>query len=431
MGIRLPRCQRLLDPSQETFLAQARAFWPGVDEGCFEPLWQEIVQKPSGRSTNLTLGEAWEIARCSGFERQRSCVWWRDYLGRLHVLLSNAKPEENLPPLVALYPEVCGYQSGEKVSRVLCFCECGVWGRPEELAWMGDRCGPCHDRDATDRFEPITQTVPGGRCVAWTPEGLLAVGSVSELLLVRPTPWEVRQRWRFQGVQRIETHPKGRYLLVTHQDGTTLLDTSTSEHLRTLNGPVAFHPFVERLVVVDGRGHRLELTEFDGTTVQRFEQADSVPEAGMFALAPHGRELAAVVAVGAQDQLRIWNVFTGKLKHRVALIQREYQALAWSPLGEYLLLAGRDRVEIHRRTPTPEWCHVPGVGTFWFDESGQEATLANANEIVTIRLDSQRIVSRLHLAGGASAISPDGLLLAQERLNCVRVLPGPAVWAGG
>jgi WD40 repeat protein len=346
--------------------------------------------------------------------------------------LSNREQEENLPPLVALYPEVCGWQSGEKVSRVLCFCECGAWGLPEELAWMGDRCGPCHDRDATDRFEPITRTVPGAYCVAWTPEGLLAVGCALELLLVSPTPWEVRHRWRFQNVRHIAAHPKGRYLLVLHQEGTTLLDATTGEDLRTLDGPVAFHPFVERLVTFDRRARRLELTEFDGTAVQRFEESgDRAPKLGMFALAPHGRELAAVVAVGAQDQLRIWNVFTGKLKHRVALIQREYQALAWSPLGEYLLVAGRDRVEIHRRTPTPQWTsHVPGVGTFWFDESGQGATLANTHEIVTIRLDSQRIVSRLHLAGGASAISHDGMLLAQESGDRVRVLPGPAAWPG-
>jgi hypothetical protein len=123
-----------------------------VDEGCFEPLGQEITQRPTGRSSELKRSDAFEDRRYGFSFPKDCCVWWRDYLGRLHVLLCNGEQEESLPSLVALYPEVCGYQSGEKVSRVLCICECGEWGLPEELAWMGDRCGPCHDRDATDRF---------------------------------------------------------------------------------------------------------------------------------------------------------------------------------------------------------------------------------------------------------------------------------------
>jgi WD40 repeat protein len=60
---------------------------------------------------------------------------------------------------------------------VLVLCACGVWGRPEDVGWMGDCCGPCHDRRAAG--EPVAPAVAawrlendGGHCGA-SPDGVL------------------------------------------------------------------------------------------------------------------------------------------------------------------------------------------------------------------------------------------------------------------
>lgn len=247
---------------------------------------------------------------------------------------------------------------------------------------------------------------------------MLALGSASELLLVSPTPWDVGRRWRFQNVRHIGAHPKGRYLLVLHQEGTTLRNATTGEDLRTLDAPVAFHPFVERLVTFDRRARRLELTQFDDTTVQRFEQAGGTPKPGTFALAPHGRELAAV-STRAEPQLIVWNSFTGRIKKRLDVRPMECNGLCWSLLGGHLLLLGARGAEFYQQGRHHGRIALSGACSAW-----------PTDDLVTVHLETMKVVSRLHLAGGASAISPDGMLLAQESGGCVRVLPGPAAWPG-
>jgi hypothetical protein len=79
-----------------------------------------------------------------------ACAWWRDYLGRAHVRVRgwHGKPGAwpQRPPLLMARPERVLLRGRGPRAEALCLCACGAWGEPRSLGWMGDRCGPCHDR---------------------------------------------------------------------------------------------------------------------------------------------------------------------------------------------------------------------------------------------------------------------------------------------
>jgi WD40 repeat protein len=115
-------------------------------------------------------------------------VWWSDALDRRHLrLLGGCRhrgmelplpiPSAHRPALACVYPEACVIASQHRRSRLLAVCECGAWGRPERLAWMGATCGPCFDRSETDpAARRATLHAPGDVCsLAFAPDGRLAV----------------------------------------------------------------------------------------------------------------------------------------------------------------------------------------------------------------------------------------------------------------
>src|SRR5262249_11189078 len=91
---------------------------------------------------------------------------------------------DGLPPLARLYPEQVYVRTrpGEGPTAV-CACACGAAGTPTELAWVGERCGPCHDRAEEGRLtlEPPTAFGPvagrGVTCALSGDGGLLAAAS--------------------------------------------------------------------------------------------------------------------------------------------------------------------------------------------------------------------------------------------------------------
>jgi hypothetical protein len=92
-------------------------------------------------------------------------VWWTDSRGRRHWLVRGwvgywpERPtqmgpldfladtsRERLPVLWHLCPERVFRRWVDGGREVLVCCSCGLVGTPEALAWAGDRCGPCSDR---------------------------------------------------------------------------------------------------------------------------------------------------------------------------------------------------------------------------------------------------------------------------------------------
>jgi hypothetical protein len=101
-------------------------------------------------------------------------VWWTDHVGRRHFRAVGRRggltrrQMNNLldpnghgwPPLALVHPEHVFFESRGGGRRLAVTCACGAYGEPEQLGWMGERCGPCHDRREEGREAPPAW--PGG-----------------------------------------------------------------------------------------------------------------------------------------------------------------------------------------------------------------------------------------------------------------------------
>lgn len=106
--------------------------------------------------------------------------WWTDHAGRRHVRVrafaSDWWDSSALRPAIGfVYPgAVFRVTKGKRRPKELAVCGCGAVGTPEALAWMGDRCGPCHDRaEETGVRPPLLLPDFGDRDekLAFTPDG--------------------------------------------------------------------------------------------------------------------------------------------------------------------------------------------------------------------------------------------------------------------
>jgi hypothetical protein len=85
-------------------------------------------------------------------------VWWSDCIGRRHVRVIGCQrkaiepPERLLEPtstrcaFAHVYAERVFQVTRDGEMRTLVACPCGIFGTAEEIGWMGESCGPCHDR---------------------------------------------------------------------------------------------------------------------------------------------------------------------------------------------------------------------------------------------------------------------------------------------
>jgi hypothetical protein len=113
-------------------------------------------------------------------------AWWTDYQGHKHVRVwvgkdeydCSAPPTSGIAPLARVFPDrVYRVAKPGQAPRWVVSCACGVTGEPKALAWMGRRCGPCHDRLEEGQSEPgeASPTLfiePGpGHTLAFSPDG--------------------------------------------------------------------------------------------------------------------------------------------------------------------------------------------------------------------------------------------------------------------
>jgi hypothetical protein len=110
---------------------------------------RRVAEEPEGRA-HLLGGRNTSNSTRSAL----AVVWWHDHLGRPHVRVAagrrRLRPTDapflpvGWPPLCLIHPEPTLARPG----GAWALCACGAWGEPRSLGWMGDRCGPCHDRGA-------------------------------------------------------------------------------------------------------------------------------------------------------------------------------------------------------------------------------------------------------------------------------------------
>src|SRR5262245_61325185 len=83
--------------------------------------------------------------------------WWTDRLGRKHWRVIGGRHSDmeyywrdpspfSDHALWHVYPERLALRRLGKRDELLAFCGCGAVGPVEALAWVGECCGPCHDR---------------------------------------------------------------------------------------------------------------------------------------------------------------------------------------------------------------------------------------------------------------------------------------------
>jgi len=109
-------------------------------------------------------------------------AWWTDWVGRRHVRVVGRRGNFNNPARNNLlcpgasrpfqwltYPENLYFRHTPEKTILWGLCRCGAVGPPQSLGWMGNVCGPCHDRiEAGERpaFPGPACTILGGRQTA-------------------------------------------------------------------------------------------------------------------------------------------------------------------------------------------------------------------------------------------------------------------------
>src|SRR5262249_35603043 len=103
-------------------------------------------------------------------------VWWTDRARRRHVRVVGQRDTQPTkgrvarvwsdegPALALVYPGPF-FRTRRGKRELVCLCACGAWGAPEEVGWLGESCGPCHDRAEAG------EGAPAGR-QAWFHDGL-------------------------------------------------------------------------------------------------------------------------------------------------------------------------------------------------------------------------------------------------------------------
>jgi WD40 repeat protein len=385
--------------------------WPGPDFAAFLRRWRAEAEgwqqwnAGDGRTRN------YRDTTASG----AAGAWWSDPLGRKHCRIAARRvrqgtadavslfcPWDERPPLWRTCPADVYLRQEAGAWRLWAACRCGAAGPPASLGWMGDCCGPCHDRRESGTPPPgdaPCPTVLAGHTfwvagVAFRVDGreLLSCGQSDRALRL----WGLRT-----GEQREQPVPRGLFVTASALAGDgsaavfglntgsavvvrvgadgepTALTTGSTSALRQVCA-VAFSPD-GRLVAVAGDLGRLSVFEAAGPLRWRVAPgrfalgpiglafspdgrllawAQQAPAVRLFDVATGreetplgGREVASSVAfspdsarlaAGSQigpGALRLWSVADRRLIRGERLA---VHAVAFAPDGRLLAAGGRD-----------------------------------------------------------------------------------------
>ncbi len=190
---------------------QRRLPWPPDDLSSFA---EELAAAPEGyRQWNGgdDQTETRPYGRGGMLRSTLATAWWTDHVGRKHVRLLGRRGKLGVPELARLmWPEMprrrgpltpvpllalvyreftfLRVRDGQRQVRVV--CRCGVSGEPGAVGWMGDCCGPCHDRRQSGEAAPpavagrfVFRPEGGAQSLAFSPDGnTLLVGAGPRLL---------------------------------------------------------------------------------------------------------------------------------------------------------------------------------------------------------------------------------------------------------
>jgi hypothetical protein len=138
-----------------------------VTPALVERIVRRMAEHPQGDAVWHDVGEGAAAGAYTGLRT----VWVADYRQRRHVRLQTLRryftgatsddsfvfPNADRSPAELVYERhVYRFVPGlDGAPVVLVGCACGAISTPGGIAWMGDRCGPCHDR--TESGDPLPE----------------------------------------------------------------------------------------------------------------------------------------------------------------------------------------------------------------------------------------------------------------------------------
>jgi hypothetical protein len=295
-----------------------------------------------------------------------AAAWWTDWLGRRHLRLCGARQAllyqmlaiyfataPQRPPLWLVHPQRTGERFVRGSWRTFVACDCGAAGAPEDLGWMGYRCGPCHDRREAGTIVPEAVPASSAALTHFHPDSILGFLPDNHTLLTaaladaRPCLTDLA-RDQERGLPHLGTlraaalSPDGSRLAVAVLGGPhTMFVIPTDGRPATpfrlgvgaLADVLAFHPDGLR-VAVAARGHLL-FGAAGGAGPGHLANVSRSDPIRCLAFAPNDSLLAAGSGAGVQlwDTMgrRLVDVLTGPFEYPVAL--------AFSPDGRTLAAA--------------------------------------------------------------------------------------------
>lgn len=384
---------------------------------------------------------------------------WTDPLGRVHCYLEAGPNAEraraarfrngHCPPGPAETWPMRVISAGRMLLKngadLLALCDCGAIGRPEQLCWMGERCGPCFDADIEGRprsairvrrmhrnaISGLTFT-PRGRvlCSGWRSsriwswnfranrrydlcpvglrEGIHAIAVLPDDLVVAAHSrhivyWDYYERLEMDRFRHIDdVHDlvvswNNRFMAITGDHRSCLINRDTGEVVTEDSewGDVAF----------SADGGRMYATSFETETIvavmldneemwdTNLKLGDDPDEPGMWvgAFATSPTEDIVAVAEYIPRRFRLGDPNSGTWIHEFPNQEQEISSLVFSPDGR-LLVGGDD----------------DGGVTFW--------DVASRQQLLRVQTLGYRV--------GRLAFSPDGQMLAVgDEQGVVRVWP--------
>lgn len=410
---------RLADPTDDAIIdALDRAnkrLSSSHERSRWRVLLDEIADNAEGRSQL-------EHSRPDDYgARYLSCAWWTDHRGSKYVRVCGGDTavdgwhphysqldHDIRPPLWHVF--------GERVYRVtkpgqpprwVVSCACGETGEPRSLAWMGLRCGPCHDRredgEVDDEVTPtILKEYGTGYAVAFAPDGMsLATSSFGRTI-------------------KLHDLRDGEHRMLYSDEA-----TDPREELR----PLCFSPDGRFLAVGDTPEWQVRIWDLDhdDSAIEEWLPGDGTDGAvSGLAFSPDSRLLAACTTV---DEPIIW-ARDGRQFEGVWRPAGNYSALAFSPAGGTLALwcadgvlfytvpawdpiggisFTQDEAEVYLLQYTPDGKRLVCVTESAFSLSGASTCRLHLRELET---DAEPRTTTVPARTRAAALSPDGRYFA-------------------
>jgi hypothetical protein len=359
--------------------------------------------------------------------------WWTDHVGRRHLGVCVATQRDQLvsgpkyPPLSLLYPRVVKVLHRFGRARAVCFCDCGAWGEPADLAWMGPCCGPCHDRQADETFTPsrlkVAHTPVRGLAIA--SDGTVAIASPKSLELWDSTTWRRTRDWgggRLEDISLLFS-PSGMHLWEVDSARSTVHSLNMATNWKMSSLAVAFAWKSDRLASF-WPPDRLEWIALWSEQRQTLPVPQRV-NLRHLAVSPDDRLLVGV----SPSAIWLWNLETRQFVGLNELAERgEPRGLAWSPVGTHLAIALGDQVELWANQGVVARLPLENLRGFAFHPDGQRLALWNTETLRLFSLHSGAEEAEWSLGHGLLAVSADGRWFAQATADEVRVWPGKAFW---